>query len=406
MALYAYKAIDPDGKTVQAVLEAPNKDELVSTLRQQGMVVLDIERTRKQRMHALTKQSKTGGRVKADDIVVFSRQLATMVSAGLPLIQSLDVLREQMENPTLRSIIRQVEADVEGGLSLSEALAKHPKVFSPLFINMVRAGEASGMLDEILNRIAGYLEKAAALRRKVRSALVYPILISIIAVTITSFLILVVIPKFKEIFEGLGSNLPAPTQMLITFSEAARRYFPFILLAMVAAIVGIKLYGKADKGRYQLDLLKMKVPIFGILVKKVAIAKFARTLATLIRSGVSILTALEIVSKTAGNKVIENAVLRVRASIREGESIAEPLSQSGVFPPMVVRMIAVGEQTGALEDMLAKIADFYDDEVNAAVAGLTSMIEPLIIAFLGIVIGSIVIAMFLPIFKISSIVSG
>jgi len=406
MALYAYKAIDPDGKTVQAVLEAPNKDELVSTLRQQGMVVLDIERTRKQRMHALTKQSKTGGRVKADDIVVFSRQLATMVSAGLPLIQSLDVLREQMENPTLRSIIRQVEADVEGGLSLSEALAKHPKVFSPLFINMVRAGEASGMLDEILNRIAGYLEKAAALRRKVRSALVYPILISIIAVTITSFLILVVIPKFKEIFEGLGSNLPAPTQMLITFSEAARRYFPFILLAMVGAIVGIKLYGKTDKGRYQLDLLKMKVPIFGILVKKVAIAKFARTLATLIRSGVSILTALEIVSKTAGNKVIENAVLRVRASIREGESIAEPLSQSGVFPPMVVRMIAVGEQTGALEDMLAKIADFYDDEVNAAVAGLTSMIEPLIIAFLGIVIGSIVIAMFLPIFKISSIVSG
>jgi type IV pilus assembly protein PilC len=297
-----------------------------------------------------------------------------------------------------------VRNDVETGSSLSEGLAKHKKIFSQLFINMVRAGESSGMLDEILDRLAAYLEKTSSLQKKVQSALVYPMVVSSMAFLITFVLIWKVVPVFKTIFEGFGANLPTPTMVLINLSDAIQRYFFLIIAGLGGAIFFINRFISTPKGRKMVDGTLLKMPIFGILFRKVAISKFARTLSTLIKSGVPILTALEIVAKTSGNTVVEEAIENVRSNVREGESIAEPLTRSKIFPPMVTRMVSVGEQSGELEKMLSKIADFYDEQVDAAVSALTSMIEPLIIAFLGIVIGTIVICMFLPIFKITSVV--
>ena len=400
MPVYKYKAVDQNGRSVQGVLEAESDRALIEVLRQKRLTVLSVQTAGK------SKQQNAKGRVSADDLVVFSRQLATMVNAGLPLIQALSVLGEQNEKPAFRAIIKEIENEVEGGANLSDALAKHPKVFSSLFVNLVRAGEVSGMLDEILARVASYLEETEALRRKVKSALVYPVIITLIALSITAFLVMFVIPKFRGIFEGLGGDLPAPTQILLNISAVMRRYFLIVAAVVTAMIFGFKAYGKTPGGRMKLDGFKLQMPVFGLLLRKVAIAKFTRTLCTLIRSGVPILGALEIVSKTAGNMVVETAVEKVRSSVREGESIAGPLAESGVFPPMVVRMISVGEQTGSMESMLGKIADFYDDQVDNAVAALTSMIEPLIIAFLGVVIGGIVVAMFLPVFKLTEVMGG
>jgi len=400
MPVYKYKAVDPNGRGVQGSLEAESEKALIEALRQKRLTVLSVQGGTK------AKQQTKRGKIKPDDLVVFSRQLATMVNAGLPLIQALNVLGEQIEKPAFRGVVKEVETDVEGGANLSDALAKHPRVFSNLFVNLVRAGEISGMLDEILGRIATYLEETEALRRKVRSAMVYPTIVTAIALCITAFLVMFVIPKFRGIFDGLGGNLPAPTQILLSISDVTRRYFLVVAGVIVSIIFALKAYGRTDKGRLKIDSLKLQAPVFGVLLRKVAIAKFTRTLATLIRSGVPILGALEIVSKTAGNRVVEMAVERVRASVREGESIAGPLAQSGVFPPMVVRMISVGEQTGSMESMLGKIADFYDDQVDNAVSALTSMIEPLIIAFLGVVIGGIVVAMFLPVFKLTEVLGG
>ena len=403
MPVYTYKAKDISGKTVNATLEAQGQAFVVDAIRKKGLTIISIEESVEKKKKGISIAVKK--KIKIDDLVVFSRQLATMIDAGIPLVQGLDILSEQIEHKEFRNIVSRVRNDVETGSTLSEAIGRHPKVFSQLFINMVRAGESSGMLDDIMDRLAGYLEKSSALQRKISSALVYPAVVICMAILITLILLLKVIPTFKEIFAGFGAKLPTPTLVLIIISDTLRSYFLLLLGAAVVLGFLISRYVRTEKGRLKYDQLLLNLPVFGILFKKVAVSKFTRTLSTLIKSGVSILAALEIVGKTAGNKVVENAVTDVRASIREGENIATPLAKSGVFPPMVVRMISVGEQTGELEKMLEKISDFYDEQVDSAVAGLTSMIEPLIIAFLGIVIGSIVIAMFMPIFKMSEIIN-
>jgi len=402
MPTFRYIAKDAEGKNVTDMMEAQGKQAVIDNLREKKLVIMDITEQRTQAKKAFS--ISMGKRVKLDDLVVFSRQLATMVSAGITILSAFDILAEQTENPNFRSTLRKVHDDIQTGSSLSDSLRKHPLAFSPLFVNMVKAGESSGTLDEILDRVATYLEKTGKLIRKIRAALVYPALISVMAVIITGVLLIKVIPVFEDVFMGFGAELPIATQILIKVSEIIRTYFFLITGALILAGVFVYMRLRTESGRAAFDKLVLNMPIFGKLVKKVAISKFARTLSTLTKSGVPILTSLEIVAKTAGNKVVEKAVIEVSKNIREGEKIAEPLSKSGVFPPIVVRMIAIGEETGELETMLSKISDFYDDQVDAAVSGLTSMIEPLIIAFLGIVIGTIVICMFLPIFKISEIV--
>lgn len=399
MPLFKYVAKDEEGNTINDTIEAKNEAMALDMLRVKNLIIISISEPK------VAKAVKVvGKKVKSEEIVIFSRQLATMVNAGIPLVQSLDILSEQMESVNFRQMIIQVRSDVETGSSLSAALEKHPKVFTLLYTNMIKAGETSGMLDEILDRLAGYLEKNDALQRKVKSAMVYPAVVSLMAIGITLVLLLKVIPTFKEIFISLGGTLPLPTQVLIVISDTVRQYFLMVVIMLVVACVVVKKLISTPKGRMKFDQIKLKLPVFGVLLRKVAVARFSRTLSTLIRSGVSILGALEIVGKTAGNAVIEEAVNAARIGIREGESIAAPLKKSKAFPPMVTRMISVGEETGELEKMLSKIADFYETQVDAAVSGLTSLIEPLIIAFLGIVVGSIVMAMFLPIFKISELI--
>ncbi|MFH1061784.1 MAG: type II secretion system F family protein [Candidatus Omnitrophota bacterium] len=400
MPLFKYVAKDEDGNAVDDLIEA--KDEMVALdmLRVKNLIIISITEQKQAKAKA-----KTGGKkIKAEELVIFSRQLATMVNAGIPLVQSLDILSEQMESITFRHVVTTIRSDVESGSSLSAALEKHPKVFTMLYTNMVRAGETSGMLDEILERLAGYLEKSGSLARKVKSAMVYPAVVSMMAIGITLVLLLKVIPTFKEIFASLGGTLPLPTQILINISDTLQVYFIYVVAALVAIGFAVAKVIQTPQGKLRFDQLKLGLPVFGPLLRKVAVARFSRTLSTLIRSGVPILGALEIVGKTSGNVVIEAAVESSRVGIREGESIASPLAKSKAFPPMVTRMISVGEESGELEKMLTKIADFYEDQVDAAVSGLTSLIEPLIIAFLGLVVGSIVIAMFLPIFKISELI--
>lgn len=349
-------------------------------------------------------KSREGG-IKLYDLVIFSRQLATMIESGIPLVQSLSTLIDQIENKKLKDVVLMLRQDIQEGTSFCNALAKHPKVFSELFINMTRAGEASGTLDEVLDRIATYLEKAESLNRKIRTSLVYPEVVVIMAVLITSVLLIKVVPTFKGIFEMLGGTLPLPTRILIGVSDVLKKYFLFVIGILVIFGFAFKRYINTEKGRYNFDARILKIPVVGVLFRKVALAKFSRTFSTLIRSGVSILNALDIVARTSGNKVVEEAILNCRTAVQNGEPISRPLSKSGVFPPMVYRMIDIGEQTGQLEKMLSKIADFYDEQVDAQVAGLTSMIEPLVIAFLGVVVGGIVISLFMPIFKISELVA-
>lgn len=404
MPTYKYLAKEKTGKTLKGVFEAASKEEAVEMLRKKDVVIVSLEEAKKGASSISGFKFNKG--IKLDELVIFSRQLATMVDAGIPIVNALDILGEQIENVSFKQVISKIRDDVETGSSLSEAFAKHANIFSDLFINMVRAGESSGMLDEILDRVAMYLEKTSSLQKKIKSALVYPVAVVIMALGITAFLMLNVIPVFKDIYEGFGATLPTPTAVLLAISDFMRHYFYVAIVFAVAAGFAILRYIKTDKGGLALDRLKLNMPIFGVLAKKIAVGKFTRTLSTLIRSGVPILDSLDIVGKTAGNRVIEIAVESVRQNVKEGEAISEPLAKSGVFPPMVVRMVSVGEQTGELEKMLTKIADFYDDQVDAAVSGLTSLIEPLIIAFLGIVVGGIVICMFLPILKITSVVGG
>jgi len=399
MATYKYIAIDKNGKRIEAFHSAESEKNLVSTLSANQLTIVSITEQKK-RASIFKKSTK----IKSDDLILFSRQLATMVNAGLPLVQGLDTLAEQMENPSLKTLIRKLEDDVEGGESFSQALLKHQKVFSEFYVSMIRAGEESGTLDEILNRLATYLENSAKLARKVKSALVYPAVVTVMSILIVMVLILKVVPTFKNIFDAFGGTLPLPTRVLIGTSEILKDYFLIVAGILAVAFFLLRKYVQTEKGRLQFDGLKLRIIIFGSLMKKVALAKFARTLCTLIKSSVPILKALEIVGATSGNKVLEKTLSSVGIGVKEGKTIAEPLSKSRFFPAMVVKMISVGEKTGALEDMLTKIADFYESEVDAAVDGLTSVIEPVLICFLGIIIGGIVIAMFLPILKMSTLV--
>ncbi|MDP8298966.1 MAG: type II secretion system F family protein [Candidatus Tantalella remota] len=405
MAKFEYTVKDKTGRTIKGDIEAPDKKQALASLREKGMLILKLEATRKG--GALFSSFKKGKRVKVkmDELVIFSRQLATMIGAGITIVNALDTLADQVENVGFKGVLQDVRDSVNTGASLSEAMGKYTAVFSGFFVNMVRAGESSGMLDDVLERVAAYLEKTNSLQKKIKSALIYPSVVIFMALAITLLMILKVIPVFKDIFSGFGAALPGPTQFLIDLSDGMRKYFLVYTVVIVLLVMLFKWYISTDKGIARLDGIKLKLPVLGPMMKKVAISKFTRTLSTLVKSGVPILSALEIVSRTAGNVVVEEAVDNVRESVREGESIATPMEKSGLFPPLVTRMVAVGEKSGELENMLTKIADFYDDQVDTAVDGLTSLIEPLVIAFLGIVIGGIVICMFLPIFKMSSLVN-
>ncbi|PIU40540.1 MAG: pilus assembly protein PilC [Candidatus Omnitrophica bacterium CG07_land_8_20_14_0_80_50_8] len=404
MAHYRYTAKDKAGREVTGVEESPDERALINLLRKRELVIISVKPEVKKERKVI--RINRGRKIKLSELVLFARQLATMIDSGIPLLQGLEILSEQIEDAGFKAIIADVKKQVSTGVSFNEALAKHPNAFSPLFINMVKAGESSGALDDIMERLAAYLEKTDSLARKVKSALTYPTVVSLMAVLITLVLMTKVVPVFESIFADFGGKLPMPTQILITISHFLINFFLVWAGGVVGGVFLLRRFLHTDKGTLMFDHFKLNMPVFGVIFKKVAVSKFSRTLSTLVKSGVPILSALEIVGKTAGNKVIENAVNKVRTSIREGENITNPLAESKVFPPLVCRMISVGEQTGELEKMLSKIADFYDDQVDAAVSGITSLIEPLVIAFLGIVIGTIVICMFLPIFKLSSLASN
>lgn len=394
MPNFKYVAKDQRARTIIATLQCKDQATLIDLLRKKGLIVISVTETK-------TLQLVSKAKVKIDDLVIFSRQLATMVDSGIPLVQALDVLVEQIQKPDFRAVIASLRDNIETGSSLSEALSHHPQIFSELFVHMVRAGESSGTLDDILERLASYLEKSSALVHKVKSSFIYPALVVSMAALITGILIFKVVPTFKGIFDTLGGELPKITQALIAVSNFARRSAPVLFGGLFFFGFLLSRIIRTEKARIQLDKTMLRLPIVGILLRKVAIARFSRTLSTLVKSGVPILNALEITARTSGNKVIETAVNAVRTNIREGENIAEPLARSGVFPPMVTRMIGVGEQTGELEKMLTKISEFYEEQVDTAVSSLTSLIEPIVIVFLGVVVGGIVAAMFLPILTIS-----
>lgn len=354
MATYKYTARNAQGKVVDGIVEIASQDALIKMLRTQGLLVTAISEERGKAAASRPRFSFKRHRVTLDDQIILSRQLATMISAGLPLIESLDVLGEQLENPTLRKVVIEVRKDVEGGSTFTAALEKHPRIFNQLYVSMVRAGEASGMLDGIMNQLAAYLEKTGSINRKIKSAMVYPAVVSSIAFLIVMFILVKIIPTFESIYRSFEASLPLPTLILLAISKVIRHWWYIWLILIVVAGYILKRYISTPKGRWQFDTVKLNLPIFGDLFRKVSVAKFTRTLSTLVRSGVNILAALEIVAKTAGNVVIESAVNKTKNSIQQGESIAGPLAQTGVFPPMVTRMIDVGEKTGALEEMLKK----------------------------------------------------
>jgi type IV pilus assembly protein PilC len=346
-----------------------------------------------------------GPTVRAYDVMIFTRQFSTMIDAGLPIVQSLDVLTEQTDNKPLKDIIRGVRRDVSGGSTLADALSKHPKAFDDLYVNMVRAGEAGGVLNTILNRIAMFIEKSNKLKKKVKGAMIYPATIVTVAVGVVTILLLYVIPVFAELYGGMGKALPAPTQITINMSNFFRANFLYLAGGLVLTGVGLQMYYKTAQGRYVIDGILLKLPVFGDLLRKVAVARFSQNMSILLASGVPILEGLAITARTAGNKVIEKAIMEARVSISEGKTVAEPLEKSGVFPPMVCQMVAIGENTGALDSMLKRVGDFYEDEVDNSVANLTALMEPVIMIVLGIVLGGLVISMYLPIFQLGSLVN-
>jgi len=396
------------GKTSRGAVEsgeitANSKEEVIAQLRKQGIIPTVIRPKGKavSRFAALG----MGGKVKDKDIVVFTRQFATMIDAGLPLVQALDILSTQVENKTFGKTITIIKNDVESGSTYADALKKHPKTFTDLYANMVAAGESGGILDTILNRLAAYIEKAMKLKKKVKGAMVYPAVVTSVAIICIAVIMIFVVPTFAKMFTQMGGTLPGPTRLVMNISSFLAGIGGLITgIAIVAFFVGLVQIRKTEKGRKTTDAISMKLPIFGILIKKVAVAKFTRTLGTLVSSGVPILDGLEITAKTAGNKVIEYAVMDVRQAVSEGKTLAEPLMKAKVFPPMVTHMISVGETTGALDSMLSKIADFYDDEVDNAVNNLTAMMEPMLMVFLGGSVGFIVVAMYLPIFKLITLI--
>ena len=400
MPTFRYVAKNKDSRTVGGKIAAESKTAVIEELRRRQLVIVSLDEVKEVSLKQAAFRSR---KVRADEIVIFTRQLATMVEAGIPIIQGLDALQEQVTHPLFKKVLLNVRDDIQHGTSLSAAFAKHPNVFDVLFINMVKVGETGGVLSAVLDRISLYLEKTLRLKRKVKSALIYPAVVVTMAIIITIVLLVKVVPTFAGIYASFNRDLPVMTQILINVSEGLKKYLLWLIGGVVAIGIAIKQWHRTEKGALVIDRAVLRMPIFGELMRKVAISRFSRTLATLIQSGVPILESLEIVGKTIGNRVLELIVEDVKNNVREGESLSGPLAKGGVFPPMVTRMIAIGEKSGQMEKMLLKIAEFYDDQVDAAVEGLTSIIEPLIIGFLGIVIGFIVIALFLPILTIVQI---
>jgi type IV pilus assembly protein PilC len=402
MSTFAYKGLDARGSQTTGQIESDSKAAAAQMLRNKGLTVLDLNEV-KQGLGSF----QIGGHVKPKDLTVFSRQFATMVSSGLSMLRCLYVLEEQTPNKKLSDVIGQVRADVEAGIALSDALEKHPKVFSRLYVSMVRAGELGGILDEVLNRLATQLEKEDSIRRAVKSAMVYPILIGSFAILVLIGMVMFLIPIFADMYKELGdAKLPLLTRMMVGLSNTMRSWWGLvILLAIIALVWGLRKIKQTDRGHAAWDRFKLRIPMgIGEIIRKLAVARFSRTLGTLITSGVPILQAIDITGKAAGNVVIEKAMESVQQSVKEGQSITGPLEKVSVFPPMVTQMISVGEETGSLDAMLSKIADFYEDEVNASVKSLTSILEPILMLFVGVIVGTVVISMYLPIFNMMNIV--
>jgi type IV pilus assembly protein PilC len=404
MDVYVWEGRSRKGTIEKGEISANNEAAVRLQLRRQQIQAIKIHTKPKDILKSL--KFPKSRRVKEKELVVFTRQFATMIDAGLPLVQCLEILASQQVNTAFKEILLKVKGDVEAGSTFADALRKHPRVFNDLFCNLVAAGEAGGILDTILNRLAAYIEKTMNLKKKVKGAMVYPSVVLSIALVVVAGLLLFVIPVFQKMFADMGGTLPAFTQFVIYLSEVMRRYFIYIAAVLIVLGVAFVRWYRTERGRIIVDDLLLKIPVIGALIKKVAIAKFTRTLGTMLSSGVPIMEGLDIVARTSGNKTIERAILRTKVSIGEGKTIAEPLGASRIFPAMVVQMISVGESTGALDSMLSKIADFYDDEVDTAVAALTSLIEPALMVFLGITVGGLVIAMYLPIFQMAAVIGG
>jgi len=416
MVTYQYAAKDSSGKTVEGMIEAATRGEAVDQLRRQELVVLRVDEGKGKRKGS---KGKSGGgksgkskgskqislfgsapRASNTELVIFTRQLSTMISAGISLLESLEVLSEQAESPGMKAACEKLTSELRGGSDLSAAMRTCPKAFDELYISMVSAGEASGQMDVILERLAEYVEATEELKREIKSAMTYPVISLVLVLSITGFLMVGVVPGFKEVFAGLGAELPALTETVLQISDWLRAQWYILLGGLFGAVVGFILFKKSEKGALVIDHATLRVPVFGVLARKVALARFSRTFATLIRSGVPIMGTLDIVADTAGNKVVSNVVIKARESVRNGNMLSEPLSESKVFPPMVVRMIAIGERSGALEQLLEKIADFYDSQVKATIKALTSLIEPILICLMGGIVGVVILSVFLPILNI------
>ena len=403
MPVYTWKGEDRSGAAQKGEIEAPHEHAVRAQLRRMQIKPTKVKPKSKDLFENV---SFLQPKVKQTNVVIFARQFATMINAGLPLIQSLNILESQEDNKTFRAILKEVKENVEEGSTLADAMGKHPKVFDELFVNMVAAGEVGGILDTILDRVSAYMEKAMKLKRQVKGAMTYPVIVLVIAVLVIVVILVFVIPVFEQMFADFGGTLPVPTQIVVAISNFMKGNILYMIIGLGLFGYAFKRFYGTERGRALADDIVLKLPAFGPLLRKVAVAKFTRTMSTMISSGVPILEGLDIVAKTSGNKTIEKAIYKVRSGITQGRTMADPLGESGVFPSMVVQMVAVGEQTGALDAMLGKIADFYDDEVDAAVEGLTAMIEPFMMVFLGTTIGGLVIAMYLPIFKMAGVVGG
>jgi type IV pilus assembly protein PilC len=399
MPVYLWKGKDRHNKSKKGEMEAPSEDVVRSELTRRKITSAKVKKKPKDIFENVSFMQP---KVKMSDVIIFCRQFSTMIDAGLPIIQCLDILYAQNDNKTFKKMLKDVKSNVESGQTLAEAMRKYPRQFDDLFVNMISAGEAGGILDMILRRLSAYLEKAAKLKAKIKGGMTYPLVTIVIAIVVVAIIMIFVIPVFEDMFSGMGAALPAATQVVVKMSRAVKSNILYIIVGTIIFIFAFRRFYRTEKGKVLMDDFVLKLPLFGDLIRKAAVAKFTRTTGTMLSSGVAILDALEIVAKTSGNKTIEKAVLDTRTAIAEGRTMSDPLAESGVFPSMVCQMIAVGESTGALDAMLTKIADFYEEEVDQAVENLTSLIEPFMIVFLGVIIGGLVVSMYLPIFKMAA----
>jgi type IV pilus assembly protein PilC len=400
MPQFQWEGRTSSGETRKGVSKAVSGDALRATLRKEGVILTSMQETKEAGKQKYNPQKK----IKNVEILLFTRQLSTMITSGLPLVQSLEILANQIEDINFRGIVKEIKEKIEGGARFADALRDYPKCFDELFVNLVVAGEEGGLLDSVLQRLAIYIEKTEKLKKKVKSAMIYPVAIIVVAFVVVIVLLLFVIPVFEKMFKEMGAELPAPTQIVINLSQMVQSYWYIIIGGVIGLILALRYYYKTESGHRNIDRIILKLPLFGILTIKASVARVTRTLATLLMSGVAILESMIIVAKVAGNKIVEEALLVARSRISEGRTMAEPLEQAGIFPPMVVQMVQVGESTGALDSMLNKIADFYEDDVDTMVGNLTAMMEPMIMVFLGVVLGGLIIAMYLPIFKLGQAV--